>query len=107
MRERPPGSRSHSGPPHVDNDIIEAFRLRAEARGIGYQTAINEALRAALDDEVPLTAAKLREVLRQDCVGAAEHPGALGSCFVHLIEIRRIPASRLGSCIYMAFCLYR
>ena len=51
----------------LDNDIIEAFRLRAEARGIGYQTAINEALRAALDDEnVPLTAGKLREVLRQE-----------------------------------------
>ncbi|NDY95212.1 BrnA antitoxin family protein, partial [Wenzhouxiangella sp. C33] len=41
----------------LDNDIIESFRARAEARGIGYQTAINEALRAALNDEnVPLTA---------------------------------------------------
>jgi uncharacterized protein (DUF4415 family) len=51
----------------LDNDIIEAFRERAEARGIGYQTAINEALRAALDDEhLPLTAGKLREILRQE-----------------------------------------
>ncbi|AHK78821.1 CopG family transcriptional regulator [Ectothiorhodospira haloalkaliphila] len=51
----------------LDNDVIEAFRGRAESRGIGYQTAINEALRAALDDEnVPLTAGKLREILRQE-----------------------------------------
>jgi uncharacterized protein (DUF4415 family) len=51
----------------LDNDIIEAFREQAEARGIGYQTAINEAIRAALDDEnVPLTTGKLREVLRQE-----------------------------------------
>lgn len=51
----------------LDNDIIEAFRERAEARGIGYQTAINEALRAALNDEnAPLTADKLREILRQE-----------------------------------------
>jgi len=33
----------------LDNDIIEVFRKRAEARGIGYQTAINEALRDALN----------------------------------------------------------
>jgi len=51
----------------LDSDIIEAFRERAEARGIGYQTAINEALRASLKDEsVPLTAGKLREILRQE-----------------------------------------
>lgn len=51
----------------LDNDIIEAFRGRAEARGIGYQTAINEALRAALNDEnAPLTAGRLREIIRQE-----------------------------------------
>ncbi len=51
----------------LDNDIIEAFRERAEVRGIGYQTAINEALRAALNEEnVPLTVGKLREILRQE-----------------------------------------
>lgn len=51
----------------LDDDIIDAFRKRAEARGIGYQTAINETLRATLDDEnVPLTAGKLREILRQE-----------------------------------------
>ena len=33
----------------LDDDVIEAFRARAEAEGRGYQTAINAALRAALD----------------------------------------------------------
>ncbi|MEX2498738.1 MAG: BrnA antitoxin family protein [Wenzhouxiangellaceae bacterium] len=51
----------------LDNDIIEAFRAQADSRGIGYQTAINEALRAAINDEsLPLTAGKLREILRQE-----------------------------------------
>jgi hypothetical protein len=51
----------------LDNDVIEAFRSRAEAKGIGYQTAINEALRAAIgNDEAPLTARTLRQILRQE-----------------------------------------
>jgi len=51
----------------LDNDVIEAFRERAEARGIGYQTAIKEALRCALNDEnVPITVRGLREILRQE-----------------------------------------
>ena len=51
----------------LDNDIIESFRQQAEARGIGYQTAINEALRATLnDDNAPLTAGKFREILQQE-----------------------------------------
>jgi uncharacterized protein (DUF4415 family) len=51
----------------LDNDIIDAFRKRAEKTGRGYQTAINEALRAALSSEdAPLTEAKLRQILRQE-----------------------------------------
>ena len=51
----------------LDNDVIEAFRERAEELGIGYQTAINEALRCALNDEnVPITVRRLREILRQE-----------------------------------------
>lgn len=57
----------------LDNEIIEAFRARAEAQGTGYQTAINAALRSALDkDDVPLTVRTLRQVLRQE-LHAAEH----------------------------------
>lgn len=51
----------------LDDDVIKAFRQRAEARGIGYQTAINEALRAAAGaEDVPVTLKALREVLREE-----------------------------------------
>jgi uncharacterized protein (DUF4415 family) len=50
----------------LDDDVIEAFRARAEAEGRGYQTAINAALRAALDaDNAPVTVAALRRELRK------------------------------------------
>lgn len=51
----------------LDNDVIDAFRIRAEARGTGYQTAINEALRAALTPEnAPVTLGQLRAMLREE-----------------------------------------
>jgi uncharacterized protein (DUF4415 family) len=51
----------------LDNDVIEAFRKRAEVSGTGYQTAINEALRAAIrEGESPVTANTLRRILRQE-----------------------------------------
>lgn len=57
----------------LDDDLIEYFRSKAEARGTGYQTMINATLRAAVaeeqgrsaDDE-PLTVAMLRRVLREE-----------------------------------------
>ena len=54
----------------LDDDIIEAFRAKAEDAGAGYQTLINAALRDALatvnDKEKPLTVASLRRVLREE-----------------------------------------
>ena len=54
----------------LDDDIIEAFRTKAENAGAGYQTLINAALRDALatgnDKEKPLTVAALRRVLREE-----------------------------------------
>lgn len=56
----------------LDDDVIEAFRARAEAEGRGYQTAINAALRAALDaDNAPVTVAALRRELRKALKSAA------------------------------------
>lgn len=50
----------------LDDDVIEAFRARAEAAGQGYQTLINAALRAAIDPEsAPVTVATLRAVLQE------------------------------------------
>ncbi len=51
----------------LDNEVIEAFRARAEAKGIGYQTAINEALREAIrDEDAPITVRSLRKVIREE-----------------------------------------
>lgn len=50
----------------LDNDVLDAFRLRAEQKGRGYQTAINEALRAALQaDSAPVTVGALRRELKR------------------------------------------
>lgn len=57
----------------LDDDIIEHFRAKAEAEGVGYQTMINAALRSALQSargrsskERPLTVEVLRKVLREE-----------------------------------------
>ncbi|MBS4097756.1 MAG: BrnA antitoxin family protein [Sulfuricella sp.] len=51
----------------LDDDILEAFRARAEAQGKGYQTLINETLRAAIQPEhSPVTEESLRRVLREE-----------------------------------------
>jgi uncharacterized protein (DUF4415 family) len=40
----------------IDNDVIEGYRAKAEAAGRGYQTLMNEILRAALaEDDRPVT----------------------------------------------------
>lgn len=56
----------------LDDDIIEHYRAEAEAKGIGYQTMINAALRALLEqsqgrskDDEPVTVGVLRKVLRE------------------------------------------
>lgn len=57
----------------LDDDVIEHFRARAEAEGVGYQTLINALLRKAAKDAgksapqaAPLTVATLRRVLREE-----------------------------------------
>lgn len=51
----------------LDDDVIEAFRAKAETAGRGYQTLINDVLRAALaEKERPVTAKMLRKILREE-----------------------------------------
>ncbi len=52
---------------YIDDTVLEEFRARAEKAGGGYQTMINEALKAHLaeGDERPLTASVLRQVIRE------------------------------------------
>ena len=49
----------------LDNDILFAFRARAEAEGIGYQTLINRALREAAGSR-PVDEETLRRILREE-----------------------------------------
>ena len=52
---------------YLDDDILEAFRRRADASGRGYQTMINDALRAALGHETQaIDARTLRRILREE-----------------------------------------
>ena len=57
----------------LDDDVLEAFRDRADSSGVGYQTLINAALRAAIaaPKDQPLTVATLRRVLREELRSAA------------------------------------
>ncbi|MDH3460426.1 MAG: BrnA antitoxin family protein [Burkholderiaceae bacterium] len=54
----------------LDDDVIEAFRARADSSGTGYQTLINSVLRKAIsgsqETQKPLTIATLRRVLREE-----------------------------------------
>ena len=50
----------------LDNEVLEAFRVRADNGPYGYQTLINAALRESLDaDNAPVTVATLRKELRK------------------------------------------
>ena len=51
----------------LDDDVLAAFRARAEAEGQGYQTLINTALRGVIQPEnSPVTLDALRRVLREE-----------------------------------------
>lgn len=51
----------------IDNAILAEFRARAEKAGTGYQTMMNDALRAHLSQvDLPVTEKVLRHVLRQE-----------------------------------------
>jgi uncharacterized protein (DUF4415 family) len=52
---------------YIDDDILEAFRDRADASGRGYQTMINDALRAYLGKaSQPMDEDTLRRVIREE-----------------------------------------
>ncbi len=52
---------------YIDNAVLDEFRARAEQAGTGYQTMMNEALKAYLGkSESPVTEAVLRQVIREE-----------------------------------------
>lgn len=62
---------------YIDNAVLDAFRARAEAAGVGYQTMMNEALKHYLGTaEPPLTEKRLRYILREELAPYAAPPKA-------------------------------
>ncbi|MGA7980903.1 MAG: BrnA antitoxin family protein [Chromatiaceae bacterium] len=52
---------------YLDDLVIERFKALSEQTGKGYQTLINEALRAHLGiDGAPLTAEVVRQIIREE-----------------------------------------
>ena len=52
---------------YLDDDVLGRFKLAAGRSGKGYQTLINDALRAHHGNaEKPLTATQVREILREE-----------------------------------------
>ena len=56
---------------YLDDEILEGFRMRADAAGRGYQTMINDALREYLGRSTrPLDVETLRRILREELKSA-------------------------------------
>jgi uncharacterized protein (DUF4415 family) len=52
---------------YIDDDVLETFRMRADATGKGYQTMMNEALREYLGKvPPPLDEETLRRVIQEE-----------------------------------------
>ena len=52
---------------YLDDSVIESFRVKSEKTGKGYQTLINEVLRASIQKQPGLlTAEKVREIVREE-----------------------------------------
>ena len=52
---------------YLDDAVIDRFKALSEKTGKGYQTLINDALRAHLGvDDAPVTVTALRRILREE-----------------------------------------
>ena len=52
---------------YLDDDVLDAYRAKGDELGRGYQTLINEALRASIDRTTkPIDARTLRRILREE-----------------------------------------
>ena len=55
---------------YLDDEVLQQFRSQSEKTGKGYQTLINEALRACSGlSEKPLTAEVVRKIVREELAG--------------------------------------
>ena len=52
---------------YLDNDVLDQFRNQADQSGTGYQTLINQALKAHLNkSNAPIDETTLRRVIREE-----------------------------------------
>jgi uncharacterized protein (DUF4415 family) len=52
---------------YIDDDILEAFRQKGDELGRGYQTLINDTLRASLGKQpTPVDARTVRRIVREE-----------------------------------------
>jgi len=60
---------------YIDDAVIEEFRARAEKAGTGYQTMMNDALKAYLSGRTEglITESILRQVIREELPKPAQH----------------------------------
>ena len=57
---------------YIDDAVLDEFRSKAERAGTGYQTMMNEALKAFLErSDHPVTAAVLRQIIREELPGGS------------------------------------
>jgi len=58
---------------YLDDEVLDRFRLTADRSGKGYQTLINDALRAHHGvTEKPVTADQVREIVREELASHTE-----------------------------------
>ncbi len=58
---------------YLDNEVVEAFKIKADEQGTGYQTMINNVLREYLGTQAkPVDEATLRRILREEIKGTAQ-----------------------------------
>ncbi len=66
---------------YIDDAVLDKFRARAEKAGTGYQTMMNDALKAYLADrtEEPITESILRRVIREELPQSSPLPATRAS----------------------------
>lgn len=63
---------------YIDNAVLDEFRAQAERAGTGYQTMMNDALKAFVSQvEAPVTESVLRRVIREEVGRPTKRPSAL------------------------------
>ena len=63
---------------YIDNAVLDEFRAQAERSGIGYQTMMNDALKAFVSQvEAPVTESVLRRVIREEVGRPTKRPSGL------------------------------